>query len=214
MRLSRFTSYEDYIKAQKRTVRKRRRGPFFTWHEILQLSKYLERARIQPQRAVCHGARDGLECFEFLKHFPKADIFGTDLLPYQGRPNAKRKAEVVCWDFNQQNKDWLGAFDFIYTNSFDHVVDPIVTLDVWLAQLKPAGRLFIQWNAGSAVATYQGGDCFGASFWDMARLLDTQAKLVDLIYVRLPRINHHLQKRGLETVVFIVKPGELHEEPA
>ena len=44
------------------------------------------------------------------------------------------------------NSDWIGKFDLVYTNSFDHTITPKETLEVWKNQLAENGKLLIQWS--------------------------------------------------------------------
>jgi len=51
---------------------------------------------------------------------------------------------TVQWDFNIPKDEWVGKFDIVYSNSFDHSFNPYGTLDVWINQLSPNGILYVE----------------------------------------------------------------------
>ena len=211
MKLLTFETYEKYIKAQKRTLRRRGIGPYFTDLEIGKICNWLKHEYEQSVGnssviyGVCHGARNGLEADEFKKNFIRADVFGTDLFPFSGRSAAHRgKSDVVEYDFSVRNPEWVGMFDFVYTNSLDHARDPIATLVVWMEQLKPGGYLFVQWAATGHVGVKQ-GDCFGAHLYEYMDLVKNAGVLKELIYSICPIEGYNiLRRRALEVVVLVV----------
>ena len=158
---------------------------------------------------ICHGARNGLEADEFVKHFPESTIIGTDLFPFSGRSREyKVKSKMIKHDFSNKVRRWIGKFDFVFSNSLDHARDPIKTLNVWIRQLNSNGHLFVHWTANH---TRSGrGGCFGADLYDYIELMNSVGELVDLLYCKVVRVrgNYYLQRRGLETVALVVKPKD------
>lgn len=208
MELIHFNSHSEYIEAQKRTLAARGIGPYFTWVEIANICEYLQRSGIKAQKAICHGARNGLECDEFRKHLDGLDVFGTDLFPYSGRSrHHKGESQVIEWDFHVANSDWIGKFDFVYSNSLDHSHDPEGSLDVWMRQIKSTGRVLLQYtkshvHAGNRIVT---GDCFGVEFWEFVALCNKYGTLDHLVYSKAEFSSKGLARRALESVVFCVK---------
>jgi len=206
MKQIQFANYATYIAAQKHTILKRGLGPYFCDIEILRIARWIGQNGVLPIRlGVCHGARNGQECNELMKHFPHARIFGTDLFPFSGKSIITRgKAAVYEWDFNKPNRKWVGAFDLVYTNSLDHSDDPEASLKIWLNQLKPKGVLFVQWNRSDM--DVKGGDCFGATPLEYIDLLNAVGRVIDLIYVRTEwQRGNPLRRHGLECIVFVVQ---------
>ena len=203
-----FDSYESYVAAQRKTVRRRGEGPFFTHWEFDRIAEWLKLHGVDentPLHGICHGARAGMEGDEIQKHFPQADVFGTDLFPYSGdsaiRPG---KSKVIEHNFSEQKPEWVGAFDLVYSNSLDHARDPVQALAVWMEQLKPTGHLFLQWCRSSARA-YK-ADCFGADLSEYITLMNNAGVLVDLLYIHHKRNRRNrLERRGVEVVVMVVK---------
>ena len=200
-----FDSYEQYLAVQKATVMKRGIGPYFCDMEMLRIAEWCRANQLQVREGACHGARAGNECDELMRNMPLAKIIGTDIVPHSGKSKTmKGDAEVVEWDFNVQNPDWLDRFDLIYTNSLDHSNDPPATLATWLDQLVWNGALFVQWNHSNL--DVKGGDCFGADPLEMIDLMNFVGRLVDVIYVHCDwQKGSYLRRHGLECLVYVVR---------
>ena len=89
---------------------------------------------------ICHGVRTGYEVDWFLKGLPiDSTCLGTDI-----EPSATAHPRVVTQDFHEPRADWLSSFDFVYTNSQDHALEPRLALSTWMNQLKPNGLLLLE----------------------------------------------------------------------
>jgi hypothetical protein len=205
MKQVKFTGYGHYVAAQKKTVSKRGVGPYFCDLEMIRIAEWCRRNDLQVRRGICHGARNGLECDELMLHLPLSEIVGTDLFPYSGKSKeTKLRAEVIEWDFNKINNEWIDKFDLVYTNSLDHAYEPKKTLRIWMDQLVWNGVLFVQWNRSDLEA--KGGDCFSADPLEMIDLLNEVGTLVDLLYVRMKwQKGNNLRHHGLEGIVYVVR---------
>ena len=93
---------------------------------------------------ICHGARNGSEVRFFQKHYPEATVIGTDIYH-----TANDISDMVEWDFHEINEEWIGKFDLLYTNSFDHCYDPDKCLRAWIGQLNDDGVLCIELMQGA-----------------------------------------------------------------
>lgn len=78
---------------------------------------------------LCHGARNGYEVEWFRKRLG-TEVIGTDI-----SDTATRFPNMVVQDFHEPRSEWLGKWDFIYTNSLDQAFDPRKALDTWSEQL-------------------------------------------------------------------------------
>ena len=181
MKLHRFDSYEEYINAQIIGSKQRpNRGPCANEHQTLRIVQYLMSQRYWPRYGICHGARCGTEVDLFRKYLPKSHVIGTDVAP--------RKDCVIEWDFQQQKLEWIGHFDFVYSNSFDHSNQPIRCAATWLEQLTPRGFLFVVWSPLYTLECTRhsvpcsGGDCFGASLEEYVKIFEKFGIIRDLIY--------------------------------
>ena len=170
--------------------------PGFGPNEIRLASEYLKSHGLvesKETKGICHGARNGLESDEFKKHFPIANIIGTDLNPMQGKGAYYTPiTEIVKWDFSKENPVWIGNMDWVYSNSLDHSATPEETIKTWIHQLKPTGFLFLQWlleNGG-----VKSGDCFSCSAHELIRMINRTgiAVVTDIIYLQQSRRNTHI----------------------
>ena len=105
----------------------------------------------------CHGARTGYEV-EWLRERLGGDIIGTDIAD-----TATQFPNMEVWDFHDDNPDWRGRFEFVYTNALDHAFEPARALKTWAAQIVPRGRIYIEHTfVGHEVVAANATDPFGA----------------------------------------------------
>ena len=116
------------------------------------------------RRGMCHGARNGFEVAYFRKALG-ADVVGTDIAE-----TAAQFDHMSVWDFHEPNPDWVGAFDFVYSNSLDQAMDPARALAVWADQLIDGGRIFIVHTMAHSAKNAGEMDPFGAHPYAMPYL--------------------------------------------
>ncbi len=215
MQLYKFDSYEEYIQAQFKTNQGKTGYPGFSDLELEACVNWLKARNLPMQRGLCHGARNGLEVGMFKRLIPESHVIGTDLQPYHAtkRPECKGSPddEVVVWDFSKQKTEWIGAWDFVYSNSLDHARFPPETLKVWLDQLKPGGVLFLQWVRWHKYLG--GGDCFGAGRTEYEELVKLVGDLRERLRIENPFEEGNIYRRntsGYRCWIFVVgRKGEL-----
>ena len=181
MQLTSYSSHDDYVKAQRRTDKRKSDRPALRKSEVDKIVHWLTDWWNAEEmgfcvKGLCHGARYGHEVDWFSERFPlpyEVDVIGTDLFT-KGHP------KVYKWDFHDTNKKWIGKFDFVYSNSLDHAHDPKRALLTWIGQLTMPGRLFLQWN-DRCINTSM-GDCFGAHFHEYLNLVRSVGEIDDLIW--------------------------------
>ena len=132
-------TYDEYIKAQKDlTDFKYGRIVYVRKETIGEIYKHFAKDNILS--ILCHGTRSGEEQAHFKSYF-NCYVMGSEL-----SERAKDTADTTIWDFNKVNDEWVGKFDLVYSNAFDHCITPSETIVVWRDQLKPDGRLLIEWS--------------------------------------------------------------------
>lgn len=172
MKLLEFKTYEDYIKSQRKTDRRKSSRIGFNPKEMDAIVLHLD---FIPIAIMCHGARNGKEVDQFNRSTcSKTHAMGTDLF-------LKGHEWVIEWDFSKVKEEWIGQFDIVYSNALDHARDPTACVQVWLEQLTENGVLAIQWDTNHIKA--RGGDCFGASLDEYVTLLNTLGNVTDLLYI-------------------------------
>jgi len=136
--------YVQYLEEQVETNRRKinQMKPGHSWVKKTELKFIANRIKYYGlKRGICHGARTGAEV-RTLRKLTGSYIIGTDI-----SPTAKNYEFMLQADMNfTVKKAWLGYFDFIYSNSFDHAYDPAQTITAWREQLRPGGFLFLHWG--------------------------------------------------------------------
>ncbi len=181
MKLHEFPDHETYLTTQRKGSKRRAsRKPVANVQEVAAIADHVDRKMGIPSKGICHGARCGTEVELFKRQFPEAGIVGTDLEPH-------KTDLVTAWDFHEQKPEWIGAFDFLYSNSLDHSHSPADCINVWLEQLKLTGLAYVQWTPAHRLLDHSlphpGGDCFGATLYEYIELFERAGIVHDLLYV-------------------------------
>jgi len=180
MRLHKFASDAEYLDCQRH--RRRQRDPSVSINEVLRICDWLQTHGVSPRcRGICHGASLGNEVRLFRDTLPNSEVIGTDLIPLG--------SDVIEWDFRKPKPEWIGRFDFVYSNSLDHVRDPKATVKTWLGQVKPSGVVLVCWSRGHMVPSEfemprPGGDCFEARLDEYILMMERIGVIRDLIYCK------------------------------
>lgn len=116
--------------------------------------------RLGTVRSVlCHGVRNGRELEWFRAHLLGGpEVLGTDI-----SDTASSFPSTVQWDFHDENPEWIGRWDLVYTNSWDHAFDPERAFGVWLRSLSPRGVLVLEHGRSHEPDRVSELDPFGAS---------------------------------------------------
>ncbi len=108
-------------------------------------------------KGICHGTRVGKEVEWFNKHLPDGSyVFGTDI-----EASATKFADTIEHDFHELKDEWLNSFDFIYSNSHDHAMDPKKALNNWLLSIKDKGYVFLEHSRSHGKKFQDDADCWG-----------------------------------------------------
>ena len=147
MRVYDYKDYDEYVSEQtKANIEKL--GWQFKKEDHVQ---WIKQKKLGAKNIVCHGTRNGGEQKVFQKYYPDAYIVGTEI-----SETATQFDMTVQHDFAEPKNEWVSKFDIVYSNAFDHSLDPSRTIETWKQQLSYDGRLFIEWsdfyNARSSAA--------------------------------------------------------------
>lgn len=135
MKVYKYDSYEDYVEAQTRANVIKIKNIWVkeaTVHKIKSLHG-------DAETILCHGTRNAAEQKYFKGVYPQAEVIGSEI-----SHTAKDFPMTVQQDFHEPREEWIGKFDIIYSNSFDHSYDPEKSLSTWRDQLSPNGRMYIE----------------------------------------------------------------------
>lgn len=153
-RLMSYSSYEQYVAIQTEGNKRKIDQVWADEATINVICQYIRENIPGAKKGLCHGSRNGTEVRWFADRLG-VEVIGTDIsetAPQYG---------LTQWDFHNENTDWTGQFDFVYTNSHDHAHDPKKAFTTWIGQLAPGGKLFVEHTIGQSPATVKQLDPFG-----------------------------------------------------
>ncbi|MGV8987481.1 MAG: class I SAM-dependent methyltransferase [Cypionkella sp.] len=116
---------------------------------------------------LCHGVRRGKEQAWFSRKLDGANVIGTDI-----SETAREFPNTVQWDFHDDNPEWAGKADFVYSNSWDHAYDPGKAFRAWAKCLKQGGWILIDHTRGHMPNSSNVLDPFGATRDAVIRILN------------------------------------------
>lgn len=141
MRVYRYRDYEHYVEQQTLANVEKLNRCWATRDMTNKFAKYYQKIRKDPATILCHGSRNGQEVRWFGEEFPDALTLGTDI-----SYTATKFPNQIQWDMQQENPEWIDKWDLIYTNSLDHVIDFIGTLNVICNQLSDDGLFILDYT--------------------------------------------------------------------
>lgn len=132
-------AYEIYRAAQNEGNRRKLDQQWVQQSHIAYLAGIIEDRLGRVKFGLCHGTRQGSEQRWFRESLQTAPtILGTEIAE-----SATQFPDTVLWDFHDENTEWIGAADFVYSNSWDHAFDPERAFRTWAAQLRPGGLMLL-----------------------------------------------------------------------
>jgi SAM-dependent methyltransferase len=150
--------YEKYKNIQEAGNKRKIDASWVVEEEIRFLSNYLNSKINDIDFGICHGTRQGLEQKWFSKNLNSIQVIGTEI-----SKTAKDFPNTIQWDFHDNNSDWIGKADFIYSNSFDHSYNPEKAINTWMKTLKPGGICIIEHTQCHEPSAVNELDPFGAT---------------------------------------------------
>ena len=159
MRVYEYKDYDDYVEAQTWTNKEKLTWRYVKPHTIKRICEH----KPYPAFIICHGTRNGTEQKYFKDNYPNAYVIGTEI-----SETATQFPMTLHHDFTFPIEKWIGKADIVYSNSFDHTIDPEKIIANYGAD---AVRLFIlsdsppekdvQWSDQGMLASYK----FIQKFW-------------------------------------------------
>jgi len=159
--------YEFYVRHQGRMSTKKSHRTFALPEVIAQIVRYLQEKDVHPTFGLCHGVRNGNENKWFGELLPDCVVLGTEIGPL-----AEQFPKTIRWDFHEVKPEWIGAVDFIYTNSLDHAYDPERAVKNWVRCLTPSGYCVIEaWGNAKVINSGSPTDPFSADLDSVIQLV-------------------------------------------
>jgi len=144
MRIYQYKDYDEYVKEQTKANKRKIDWVYVKEHTIAHIHKTHSIA----SSIICHGTRNAAEQKFFQKYYPAAEIIGTEI-----SETASAFPMTVQWDFAEPKNEWIRRFDILYSNSFDHSLDPMKTLSTWKDQIHANGRMYIEYSSAHSEMT-------------------------------------------------------------
>jgi len=176
-----FESYDAYLASQLKLTRKKLK--IFKFHRCFTSNKVVDAIhkhhKTKVEYGVCHGVRKGQEVDMFQEKFLGKWI-GTEIVP-----EICDEKKILNRDFNQIYQEWIGHFDIIYSNSYDHSNDPLDTIKIWLSCLSETGRVYIEWTIwhNKLGKGTNKGDCFAASKREYQDIFEQAGTVEDILTI-------------------------------
>ena len=135
MKIYQYQTHEEYVAAQVEANVRKLKNIWVDRATIEQISRRHPTANY----ILCHGTRNAAEQKMFKEFYPDAQIIGTEI-----SHTATDFPMTEQWDFHNENPEWVGLFDIVYSNAIDHSYNPTQVLTTWRNQLNVNGTLYIE----------------------------------------------------------------------
>ena len=160
------TDYETYRRTQNAGNAAKIDWVWAKQPNITRLADFIGKRCGTSPNILCHGTRNGAEQRFFKAALPHASVLGTDIAD-----TATQFPDTIQWDFHELKAEWIGRFDAIYSNSWDHAFDPERAFANWLRCLSANGVLLIEHTREHTPKFATELDPFGATLKALIELL-------------------------------------------
>lgn len=197
-------NYTEYVASQRaKTDSARLWMQWVTNGTLSLLASYItQHLSLNTSFALAHGVRTGREAVWLRRYLPREQVWGTELSPLA----AHHAPWTLAWDFHDRRAEWVGAADFVYSNSLDHAYNATLALQRWVEQTAPGGAVLVHWAGGSRPATgiHTKTDIYHASTASLVRTFCSVASLDRVLHLPRPRANWY-GGRGQKQVVYVLR---------
>jgi hypothetical protein len=181
MKILGFETYEEYKQIQVNANTLKFSQVYAEDPELKRIASHFLRYGRGEGLGLCHGVRNGYEVRKLRSLMPAINIIGTDI-----SHTAEKVANCIVWDMHEVRREWIGAVDFMYSNSWDHAYDPNLLFARWSQSLAPEGRLYLSYtdlHSEKGVNENTKIDVVGCSLDELIRLVQPRFVLEDLLEV-------------------------------
>ena len=181
MKILTFESYEEYKRVQVSANTLKFSQVYAEDPELKRIAAHFLTHNCNEGLGLCHGVRNGYEVRKFRSLMPALNIIGTDI-----SPTAEKIANCIVWDMHELKPEWVGAVNFMYSNSWDHAYDPNLLFARWSECLAPDGRLYLSYtdlHSERGVSENTKIDVVGCSLDELIRMVQPRFVLEDLLEV-------------------------------
>jgi hypothetical protein len=124
---------------------------------------------------LCHGVGNGAELTWFGERFPRVELLGTDIAD-----SATSFPNTIQWDFHHGSDHWYGQWSVVYTNAWDHAMEPVRAFRAWAESLHRGGILYLEYGPLHGVSGTDQADLFSADRAVLSRMVANATGLVPM----------------------------------
>lgn len=197
MKILSFESYDQYKQIQVNANALKFTQVYAEDPELRRIASHFRRHGRSEGLGLCHGVRNGYEVRKLRSLIPGINIIGTDI-----SDTAAKIDNCIVWDMHEVKPEWLGAVNFMYSNSWDHSYDPNLLFARWSESLAPDGRLYLSYtdlHSERGVTEDTKIDVVGCSLDELLRLVQPRFVLEDLLEIE-PTLTVQTWRRRLAYV--------------
>ena len=170
MKTYNYDSYEQYVANQTEANKRKIKNVWVHQTTMAAIVNwYVRQYNMPPTKILCHGTRNGAEQHFFERHSKVAiEVLGTEI-----SETATQFPKTIHWDFTLQKPEWIGYWDIVYSNSFDHTPTPTETICTWRDQVRDGGLLVIDHTVWNDKTNNKPDpvDCLDISFEELENLI-------------------------------------------
>jgi len=143
-----YKNYDEYVSAQNAGYNRKVNTHVGVGIECIERLKE-EILDIRPDfkasNIICHGTRSGHEQQCFIKTFNPEYCIGTEIAD-----GCEKWPNTFKWDMQKPIDEFFDKFDILYSNAFDHAMEPEKCLNTWANQVRIGGCLVLEAYVGSS----------------------------------------------------------------
>lgn len=173
MKIYEYKNYDEYVFYQTEANKHKINNVYVHKETIRRIANDKKIA----DNILCHGTRNGAEQKYFKHFFPNAFIIGTEI-----SETASQFEMTIQHDFTLPNPEWIDKFDIVYSNSFDHSINPVETLTTWKNQLNSQGKLYLEHTEDPKLNVSKAWDPLAISRKEIEKIMNQiELKLVKIL---------------------------------
>ena len=177
MKVHEYSSYEEYVANQTEENKRKIENVWVHQTTMAAVVRWYRRHIGEPSKILCHGTRNGAEQLFFKRHTNNSiEVLGTEI-----SETATQFDNTIQWDFTKQKPEWVGYWDIVYSNSFDHSPFPTETICEWRDQLNEKGLLVIDHSVWNSATNNKPDpvDCLDISFNELENLITSNGMTIE-----------------------------------
>jgi hypothetical protein len=136
-----FSDHDDYLKKQLSSSNKKSSEIWVTENQLNYLCEDISnKFSEQHIEGLCHGVKNGYELDYIKEKVVDCNVTGTDIIE-------TNRTDIIQMDFHEEKKEWIGKFDFVYSNCLNHSDNHQECFELWMNYIKEGGYCYLHWSS-------------------------------------------------------------------